>query len=212
MVGVANHSGRGLRAEVARIMALDDAARLREEDPFTDEWARVIPTWLIPTRSRFEVDLNRDRESAVYRGPDDAWGLDLWAAPPRTPWFSVPLPNTTPTAKEQPKMLVDPAPRVTFEGFGDNSLTLLLRAYLDNMDARLPTITALHQAINDKFRAAGIVIAFPQRDVHLDTSRPMEVVLRRDPKAGDTSPARDRHAPSPSSPPPWRAVPSRGTP
>ncbi len=30
------------------------------------------------TRSRFEVDLNRPREIAVYRTPDDAWGLRVW--------------------------------------------------------------------------------------------------------------------------------------
>lgn len=31
------------------------------------------------------------------------------------------------------------------------------------------------------FEQAGIVIAFPQRDVHLDTLKPLEVRLRRDP-------------------------------
>ncbi len=84
------------------------------------------------------------------------------------------------TAEQHPKVLTDPAPRATFEGFGDNSLTLFLRAYLDDMDMRLQTITELHQAITDKFDAAGIVIAFPQRDLHLDTARPLELVLRRD--------------------------------
>ena len=29
--------------------------------------------------------------------------------------------------------------------------------------------------IDDLFREAGIVIAFPQRDIHLDTSRPLEL-------------------------------------
>ncbi|MGD2119868.1 MAG: mechanosensitive ion channel, partial [Chromatiales bacterium] len=84
-------------------------------------------------------------------------------------------------AAEHPKVLKDPAPRITFEGFGDNTLNLVLRAYLDDIDARLPTITELHQAINDKFEQADIVIAFPQRDVHLDTSSPLELVLRRAP-------------------------------
>jgi hypothetical protein len=34
--------------------------------------------------SRFEVDLNRAREEAVYAGPESAWGLDVWGegAPP----------------------------------------------------------------------------------------------------------------------------------
>ena len=54
-----------------------------------------------------------------------------------------------------------------FEGFGDNSLTLLLRAYLSSVDHRVPTITDLHKSINRKFEQAGIVIAFPQRDIHV---------------------------------------------
>jgi potassium efflux system protein len=40
-------------------------------------------------------------------------------------------------------------------------------------------VTQLHQAIDDKFRAAGIGIAFPQRDVHLRAAEPLEVRLSR---------------------------------
>jgi potassium efflux system protein len=85
-------------------------------------------------------------------------------------------------AAEHPKILTEPPPRISFEGFGDNALTLKLnmRAFLNEVDARLQTITELHQAILDKLRAAGIEIAFPQRDLHLDTSRPLELVLRKD--------------------------------
>jgi N-formylglutamate amidohydrolase len=32
----------------------------------------------VALRSRFEVDLNRPREKAVYRSPQDAWGLTVW--------------------------------------------------------------------------------------------------------------------------------------
>ena len=86
-------------------------------------------------------------------------------------------------AASHPKVLKDPAPRISFEGFGDNSLNLVLRAYLSDIDVRLATLTELHQSILDEFRAAGIEIAFPQRDVHLDTSHPLELVLRRDARA-----------------------------
>ncbi|MBT8420411.1 MAG: mechanosensitive ion channel, partial [Gammaproteobacteria bacterium] len=78
-------------------------------------------------------------------------------------------------AAENPDVLEDPAHRSTFEGFGDNALTLFLRCYIESLDNRLATITALHQAINDKFNAAGISIAFPQRDIHLDTSKPLDI-------------------------------------
>ncbi len=36
--------------------------------------------------------------------------------------------------------------------------------------------------IDELFREAGIVIAFPQRDVHLDTQKPLEFRLLKDPK------------------------------
>jgi len=78
-------------------------------------------------------------------------------------------------ALEHPRILNDPKPVVTFEGFGDNALTLLMRCYLDSLEFRLATISELHEAINQKFNQAGLVIAFPQRDVHLDATRPIEV-------------------------------------
>ena len=64
-------------------------------------------------------------------------------------------------AEENEQVLDDPHPIVSFEGFGDNSLTLLLRAFIDDLDYRVQTVTALHKAINRKFEQAGIVIAFP---------------------------------------------------
>lgn len=73
------HAGHELRPELAQAVALDEAARLREEDPQTDEIASVAPARVLTSRSRFEVDLNRPREDAVYRTPEDCWGLDVWA-------------------------------------------------------------------------------------------------------------------------------------
>jgi N-formylglutamate deformylase len=78
LVAAAIHDGHGLRPEVAALMALTDAERLREEDPFTGGWTAIAPTRITGTRSRFEVDLNRPPEKAVYRLPEDAWGLHVW--------------------------------------------------------------------------------------------------------------------------------------
>jgi potassium efflux system protein len=69
-------------------------------------------------------------------------------------------------AQENPRVLDDPEPVVHFEQFADSSLSLTLRAYTGALSDRLPATTELHKAIDRKFRAAGIVIAFPQRDVH----------------------------------------------
>jgi hypothetical protein len=82
IVAVAIHDGHGLRDEVANLIALSGTERLREEDPFTAEWTSVADTRIIGLRSRFEVDLNRPREKAVYREPADAWGLNVWKSPP----------------------------------------------------------------------------------------------------------------------------------
>ena len=78
-------------------------------------------------------------------------------------------------AHEHPNVLDDPAPIATFEGFGDNALNCVLRCYLPNLDNRLATITELHTAIDESFRQAGITIAFPQRDIHLDQIGGLEV-------------------------------------
>jgi hypothetical protein len=78
LVATAIHDGHELREELADYVSLDDAGRLREEDPFTGQWSNVAPTRVIGLRSRFETDLNRPREKAVYRVPEDAWGLKVW--------------------------------------------------------------------------------------------------------------------------------------
>ncbi len=83
-------------------------------------------------------------------------------------------------AGENEYVLEDPAPSVNFELFGDNALTLNLRCFVGSLDHRLTTITALHTEIDRRFNEAGIVISFPQRDIHLDTSRPLELRIRRE--------------------------------
>lgn len=82
LLAVAAHAGHELRTEVEATMALPEADRLREEDPFTDRFARVVPNRFIARRSRFEVDLNRPRDGAVYLEPEHAWGLKVWAKRP----------------------------------------------------------------------------------------------------------------------------------
>lgn len=78
VVVAAIHNGHELRPEVEAICALGDGERLREEDPYTDSLTQVAGTQVVVHRSRFEVDLNRPREKAVYVHPDDAWGLQVW--------------------------------------------------------------------------------------------------------------------------------------
>ena len=82
LIGAAVHDGHAVRDEVAAIMGLSEPQRLREEDPFTGEWAAVAGTRILGLNSRFEVDLNRPRDKAVYLRPEDAWGLEVWSRAP----------------------------------------------------------------------------------------------------------------------------------
>jgi small-conductance mechanosensitive channel len=73
----------------------------------------------------------------------------------------------------------EPPPVVIFEDFGDNAL--IFDAYFwsevfSEKELRLIR-SELRFRIEELFNEAGIVIAFPQRDVHLDSARPIEVRL-----------------------------------
>lgn len=81
VASAAIHNGHALRPELLDSMALTEDERRREEDPFTDVLADVAPTRIVGERSRFEIDLNRPRDGAVYATPDQAWGLQVWRAP-----------------------------------------------------------------------------------------------------------------------------------
>ncbi|MDO5506364.1 MAG: N-formylglutamate amidohydrolase [Pseudoxanthomonas suwonensis] len=82
-MATAIHDGHELHPDVATRMALDDAGRLREEDPYTGQAIAGLPIHVIPHRSRFEIDLNRDIDDAVYLSPEQSWGLKVWREPPQ---------------------------------------------------------------------------------------------------------------------------------
>lgn len=74
------------------------------------------------------------------------------------------------TARDNAFVLTDPAPMATFEGFGDSSLSFVLRCYLPNLENRMSVVHDLHAKIHDRCREEGIDIAFPQLDLHIRTS------------------------------------------
>lgn len=82
LVAAAIHHGHAVRPELVDLLAIRPAERLREEDPYTGDWTSVAPTRIVGLRSRFEVDLNRPRDRAVYLREEDAWGLRVWKRPP----------------------------------------------------------------------------------------------------------------------------------
>jgi potassium efflux system protein len=87
-------------------------------------------------------------------------------------------------AQQHPLVLKEPEPLVTFEQFGDNSLLIKLRFFMDQLDQRLRVSSAVMLEINRRFIEQGIEVSFPQRDVHLDTSEPLEIRWVDRPPAG----------------------------
>ena len=85
-------------------------------------------------------------------------------------------------ARDNPAILTDPAPVATFEDFGDNALTLWLRCYAES--DFIHRWTELRTEIYERLNKAGIGIAFPQRDVHLDAAEPIPVQLVERPVKG----------------------------
>lgn len=67
-----------------------------------------------------------------------------------------------------PKVLKDPAPFVMFGQFGDSSLNLKAMIFTADVDHRLGLTSELHHLVYEKLAEEGIVIAFPQLDVHLN--------------------------------------------
>jgi small-conductance mechanosensitive channel len=71
-------------------------------------------------------------------------------------------------ARENPDVLDHPPPDVCFREFGDSSLNFVLRVWNQNhVHRKLVLYSALNFAIYDKFKAHGIEIPFPQRDLHI---------------------------------------------
>lgn len=81
VITAAIHEGHAIRDELRPYLNLDEHERSREEDPYTDYLSEISPSRVIVNVSRFETDLNRPREKAVYLQPEDAWGLSVWKKP-----------------------------------------------------------------------------------------------------------------------------------
>jgi len=83
------------------------------------------------------------------------------------------------SASSHRRVLKDPRPTVAFEDFGDNALIFDLYFWCEvGSSGTLREIRSdIRFTIDRLFNENGIVIAFPQRDIHLDTSQPLEIRL-----------------------------------
>jgi small-conductance mechanosensitive channel len=78
---------------------------------------------------------------------------------------------------EHSRVLAEQEPGVLFDEFGDSSLLFVAyfwvraRSQLEQKEI----LSALRFRIDERFREAGIAIAHPQRDLHVDVTRPLDV-------------------------------------
>lgn len=77
-VCTAIHDGGQMRDDVLEKCSLSNYERWYEEDPHTAEFIGNFPIIVQGCDSRFEYDLNRPPESAIY---EEAWGKNVWSTP-----------------------------------------------------------------------------------------------------------------------------------
>ncbi|MDX2438008.1 MAG: mechanosensitive ion channel, partial [Acidobacteriota bacterium] len=85
--------------------------------------------------------------------------------------------------RELEKAVIPPEPAVLFDDFGDNALMFeaLFWVVMRRPMERRKTLSDLRFRVDELFREAGITIAFPQRDIHIDTLKPLDIrVLKND--------------------------------
>jgi N-formylglutamate amidohydrolase len=77
IICTAIHAGHTIEPWLKKTLLLNEETCLREEDPYTDFFTIPCKNRIIADISRFQVDLNRNRDMAIYQKPDDAWGLNI---------------------------------------------------------------------------------------------------------------------------------------
>ncbi len=94
-------------------------------------------------------------------------------------------------ANEHSLILKNPPAEALFDDFGDNSLIFALYFWIDYGPEVNPLQVAsdLRFMIDKRFAEENIVIAFPQRDIHLDSAEPLRVEMVYPPgiKSGPSS-------------------------
>ncbi|MEM9379075.1 MAG: mechanosensitive ion channel domain-containing protein [Planctomycetota bacterium] len=78
--------------------------------------------------------------------------------------------------RECPYAVEEPSPNVVFSGFGSSSLDFELRIFVSGRESYPRVVHDLHMRVDAAFRAAGIEISFPQRDLHIRTAEGLDSV------------------------------------
>jgi small-conductance mechanosensitive channel len=79
-------------------------------------------------------------------------------------------------AAEHGLVMKDPKPLVIFEDFGESALVFALYFWVDVMKSSGMQIQSdLRYMLEKRFAEAGITVAFPQRNIHLDSEHPLQI-------------------------------------
>jgi potassium efflux system protein len=84
---------------------------------------------------------------------------------------------------EHPLVLKQPPPEVLLADFGQSAMTFTVGfwMHLANSVGGAWVSSDLRHRIKEVFDEGGILLAFPQRDVHLDFRRPLEIRMSNAP-------------------------------
>jgi len=72
------HDGHHVDERLIPHYNISEDERLREEDPYTAILAELPFNRFLSGTSRFQLDLNRKREDAIYLRPEQSWGMHVW--------------------------------------------------------------------------------------------------------------------------------------
>lgn len=83
------------------------------------------------------------------------------------------------TVDEHGRVLKNPKPNIIFEDFGDSALIFTAYFWIEvTSDAYYRIVESdIRHMLDKRLHDAGITIAFPQRDIHIDSSRPIEIQI-----------------------------------
>lgn len=72
------HDGHHVDADLEPYLNISSDDRLREEDPYTAILAELPFNRFVCGTSRFQLDLNRNKDGAIYLTPERSWGIKVW--------------------------------------------------------------------------------------------------------------------------------------
>ena len=78
-------------------------------------------------------------------------------------------------ASAHPEVSQDPAPFVWVTNFGDNGIEMIVKFAIKDVNKRGKIKSEVMMSINDAFNEQGIVIPFPQRDLHIIKENQAEI-------------------------------------